>query len=206
MEFLKKLIITILIAIIVFTFNCKKDITAVESFYTYTPLNVGDVRLIFNTLDSSLVLFSIVGQCNINNSQIAYIGQWNYSAEFVDTLYYFIKDGYLATTHTKNLEFPSYGAKSNPLDGDTWQPNDFSDEYLIKARYFENFTTPLGEFNEVFGFTRINKISSLAYGTVYYAKNIGYLGSAFYDKTELYSYCTYIKVYSRELGDLLLIN
>lgn len=186
--------------------NCKKDITAVESFYTYTPLNVGDVRQILNTLDSSLTLFSIVGKYSLNKSQNIYLGEWKKYKGYADTLYYFIKDGYLATAHTKNLDFLSYGAKSNPVDGETWQLMSESNENIIKAKYFETFLTPCGKFYDVFGFTLIKKSNGLAYGTSYYAKNIGYLGSAFYDYTELYIYCKYIKVFQKEYGNLLSLN
>ena len=177
----------------------------------YTPMNVGDVWQYINIADSSTLLVEVVDTLKrIDGLKVFQInsitGNWMPRITF-DA----IKDGYYirtlldSTQNTINPFNEERIAKGYPSNGETWQDvlGDPQSSYTTAILY-RSKRTILRTFPNVFAFFSHNKSNlNNIYGiTVYYAENIGYIGTEFNNNGQLGLSLTYAKVGNNIYGTL----
>jgi hypothetical protein len=163
--------------------------------------------------DSSTTLMSVVGKTNRGDGTEVFIEEWKYGTQAPTVSYYLVKDGYFLATELDttsqswiNKNINPFGeqrlAKSYPVDGETWIHTVGSyDSLFWKSELIRKLTTFSGTFDNVFGFTLFeNPGSSIL--TTYYAKGVGYIGTAMAFFPGLDFSCSYVRVNGREYGHL----
>jgi hypothetical protein len=183
---------------------------------SYMPLNVGDVRQIIGTADSSTMLMSIVGTTyRIDGTQV-YCIEWKWGNLVPDTLYYFNRDGYSLSTEldtTPDYFFnPSINpfneqrmARLHPKDGELFfNSPDSSDDIFWIARKEEPLKTFCGIFEDVFSFNLYSTYATYAepYIITYYGKGYGYLGTSVITTSEIDFQVSYIRAGNKTVGTM----
>lgn len=204
-----------ILALIVFFIFCDLDPSVVEKyFYTFTPLNIGDVTQLVFPMDSSTISFCIVGKTKRADNQVVFIGEWQDGTQEPNTFYYFLKDGYFLSTeldtikddwlmHLVNPFREQKLAKSQPHNGDVWVHTvGNSDSTYWIAKPEQKLDTFCGEFRNVYGFGLFSKYDIEPFLKTYYGLGIGWLGTAVSDTSGLIASCSYKKVGDKTFGEL----
>lgn len=164
--------------------GCKSNSTEPESNKTnYMLINDGDMRQYFFEMDNSYMNWEFKGKVKRPDGVICYRGLWSlmFGDEiFVDTSYYFIRDGFfIATQITPNLDnkdnlFEEQKLmKIAPKEGDTWvQIKGDEESPVIKVVYQNQKETPIKIFTDIFSTSLHNQDLK-----TFYAKGFGHIGT-----------------------------
>jgi hypothetical protein len=203
---------TMLPFIVVFLLSCSEPTEPPKSDEpNYAPLNKGDIRQIVLHLDSSTVLMRVTSPLQRHDGVEIFGMEWSDGIQQPDTTYYMIKDGYFMSTELKpgsdtiNPFWEQRLAKVHPVNGEIWQiiQGDQHPNYF-KAVFLNELITLGATFKNVFAFMMTS--DSLArvdtFMTVFYAENIGYIGTTLNRNFKPEISATYIKVDGKEYGKL----
>ncbi|MGA3288145.1 MAG: hypothetical protein ABSD46_12045 [Bacteroidota bacterium] len=209
--------ITSIIMTFVFAFlpGCKDSTSPSLPQGNYSPLNIGDQLQLVTIADSATQFFTVLGNIRRQDGTAVFAIQEKIGAHYTDTVYRFVRDGYLIATQIDSVTWFTLSgnpfaeariAKVNPTAGESWvQTLSSPDTVLITATYVPTLTTMCGVFENVFALTRTQYSNGqkYVYGPGYYANLIGYVG---YD-TELLGFhsqwrASYIKCGDTQMGSL----
>lgn len=178
----------------------------------YMSLNIGDIRQFYMPYNPNITehsVWEVTGKTHRSDGLEVFISEWYqtyYSPQSRRIEYDYIKDGYFYETQldstTEVPGNPFYEqrlAKIKPNDGDRWLQTAgyFDPKYPIDsiiAAHLDTYSTPAGEFKDVFSFEFTGGSKT------YYAKYYGYLAMAFStDPSDLYT-ANYVKIKGKEMG------
>lgn len=209
-----KMSFKLLILSISFLLSCDFTTKPNIEFVPYTQRNVGEVKQIIFSDDSSTWLIEVIGKTKRKDGQEVYIVKETKGTSSPDTVYDFIKDGYLVATQLDTIDtledtcytyipsnpfYEEYLAKVEPKDGDKWihTKDDDSTFYWI-AKRVERFTAICSTFTNVFAFDLFD--TSRIILTTYYAQGFDWVGSTTSDSLNLSASCSYMKINGKEIG------
>ncbi len=195
--------------------GCNDSTSPSISQENYSPLNTGDQLQLVEIADSATQLFTVLGNIRRQDGTVVFAVQEKIGTHVTDTVYRFIRDGYLIATQIDSVTwFTLPGnpfaeariAKVNPTAGESWvQTLSSPDTILITATYIPALTTMCGVLKNVFALTRTDYLNGQKYvnGPEYYSNLIGLVG---YD-AELFSFhsqwrASYIKCGDIKMGSL----
>ena len=196
--------------------GCQSSTGPSSSAVDYSPLNVGDMLQLVSSADSSTQFFTVLGNKKRQDGTIVFAVMTKIGIRFIDTVYRFVRDGYLiATQMDSSTIFTLPGnpfaeariAKVNPSNGDTWIENLSSpDTVFITVALVPKITMICSTFDNVFALTQTQYLKGQSYvtGPVYYAKDIGLIGySVDFYGSHIDWRASYIKCGSHEMGSPL---
>jgi hypothetical protein len=194
--------------------HCDKDSPTNPSadHDSYTPLHSGDVTQLISVRDSSTVLLEIGGQVKRSDGLTVFEQLLTSGTDPADTSYTYTDGEFLIDTNlepvNQNSELISVNpfqeqrlAKSFPHENDTWSHTvGDSDSMVFVARKEEKIHT-LWDDIEGFAFDLYDS-TGVRMMSIYYAKRLGWIGTATSQfRTDLYI-CSYKKIGSKEWGEL----
>jgi hypothetical protein len=197
--------------IIVLQLSCAEPTDPpVEPESNYAPLNKGDIRQIVFAFDSSTFLMRVLDSRKRQDGRDVFGMEQTEGTQPPDTFYYLIKDGYYMATdlqlHQDSIN-PFYEqrlAKVHPVNGEIWQH--FEGEtypHYLKAIFFNEIATLCATFKNVFGVMLTDSLGRVdTILTVFYAENVGWIGSDIDNDFQPDASLTYAKVADREIGKL----
>jgi hypothetical protein len=181
---------------------------------SYVPFDVGDVRQIIVVQDSSTILMSVIGKEFRSDGVSVFCMEWKYGTSSIERYYYLITDEYylgteLDTTSRTDVDIrinpfaEQRLAKLYPSDGEIFihTPGSQFGDYWITTKD-SSIETFCGVFNDVYRFTLIDNWSSSPILSTYYAKGVGYIGTASAALTQPEFLASYVKVGNNTIGSL----
>jgi len=193
--------------------GCKHSTEPDTSQANYSPLNTGDQLQLVNLADSSTQFFTVLGNQLRQDGLVIFAVQEKIGTFAADTVFRFIRDGYLIATQIDSVTpFSLPGnpyaesriAKLNPTDGDSWiEELSSSDTVTVTVSSVPTLTTICSTFQNVFALTSTQHTNGQTFvtGPEYYANLIGLVG---YDAQYLGRHfqwrAVYIKSGNTEMG------
>ena len=198
--------------------NCDNFMSGTPSnpFYnsTYMSLDVGDVRQIISVQDSATLLWTIFGTTQRKDGVSVFCMEWKSGTTSIDTQYYLIKDGYflgtdLDTTTRTDLDIrvnpfnEQRLAKIHPSEGNVFVHTiGESDSMYLYSHREESVKTFCGLFDDVYSFSIFGNLESMQMLRTYYARGVGYIGTAGFYSSDIAFSVSYIKLRNITMGNL----
>lgn len=195
----------LLFLLFVLIVGCKNSSTEPEdSKKNYMIINDGDIRQYFFEMDSSYMNWEFKGKVKRPDGINCNVGLWSlmfFDEIYIDTSYYFIKDGYFIATKVKpnidnkeNLFEEQKLMKLEPKEGDSWvQINGDEESPIITVNFINEKITNLKKFVDLYKTSLHNQDL-----TTFYAKGYGHIGTDMGFGME--TLVSYMKINGEELG------
>jgi hypothetical protein len=172
-------------------------------------MNVGDVRQIVFLSDSMTELRKIVRTVKRKDGLDVFAEELTVGTARPDTLYYLIRDGFFMATELDSGSNPVNPfreqrlARINPTNGENWKHTlGYTDTTYFYTKYIGEQQALCGTFPNVYGFILTNTYNGIldTIMTIFYAPNVGYIGTDI-DKDFRHEVSTsYVKVGDQVFG------
>ncbi len=182
------------------------DADAIES---YSPLAVGNITQLVHASNGKTVRMEIVGETQRTDGRRVFVEEWTDGTGAKDSSYYFMSGGFLVSTAVDSLaeavEGNPFGehrvAMMRPGSGKAWEQSHTDPEQVrVGARQVDSLVLPAGTFHDVYAYDLFSQRSTYEM-TVFYAPEVGFVGSALSDSTSMDWKLVYAKVREREWGN-----